>query len=101
MVRSQKSFDTDAIASCLLTTLESVRYAADCAELLSLMLEILENPDIGTQPRLRVLTEQCQAMWFSVQDGATVGLERLDRLCNRPVTDTKPKSTAGSTEPES
>lgn len=96
MVRSQKPFDTDVIASHLLDTLCHLRQATDCTELLSLMLELLENPDMGTPKRLKILSQQCEAMWWNLNDEISVSMKRVADLCDPPVSNTTAKPKTGS-----
>lgn len=96
MVRSQKPFDTDAIADCLLNTLCHLRQITDCTELMSLMLELLEKPDMGNPKRMKILSQQCEAIWWNLNDEISVSMKRVADLCDPPGPNTTAKSKTGS-----
>lgn len=89
MVRSHDELDMDAIANCLVDTLSYLKFASECMELMTLMLELSENPSLGTPRRMQVLAESCLSLWEDVDSNTTMGLRRVRKMLQAAVPDTE------------
>jgi hypothetical protein len=96
MLQNSESVDFDAIAESLLRLIWHLEYSQECTELLRLMIDMLECPELGSPKRLKILAEQIESMWEDAQESTTVELRRLRELCDPPT----PKPVIKSSSPE-
>jgi hypothetical protein len=100
MVQNDQSINIDAIADCVMLTLRHLEYSQKCTELLKLMIDMLECPELGSPTRLKIISEQIEVMWLDSESSITKQLERLTTLCDPPRSTPKPviKSSSRSGE---